>query len=251
MKVSIITISLNSANTIRETIESVLCQTYANIEYIIIDGKSTDGTMDIVRSYEPIFEGRLKYISEPDKGLYDALNKGLLMTTGNIIGCLHSDDYFSSPDILSIVAVTFEKHSVDAIYGDIHFVSKSNSNKVLRKYSSRLFSRSLMRLGFMPAHPSFYFKRTCIEKYGLYNTSYKIGGDFELLLRYIFIYQIKTIYLPVNFVTMRTGGISTGGLSSHKIIMTEHLRAFRENGVYTNRFLLSLRYLYKLTEFRF
>lgn len=250
MTVSIITICYNSEKNIASAIESVLSQSYKQIEYIVVDGNSTDGTVDKIKEYEPLFNGRMKWISENDNGLYDALNKGLSMATGDIVGCLHSDDFFSSPDILSDIVETFQLHPFEAVCGDVHFVSHTNLKKVVRKCSSRIFKRSLMRFGLIPAHPTIYMKRSCYEQYGLYNISYKIGGDFELLLRYIFIHRIKIVYLPKCFVTMRTGGISTSGLSSHKTIMKEHLRAFKENEIYTNRFFLSLRYLYKLTELR-
>lgn len=248
MKVSIITAAYNAEKTIEDTIKSILKQSYTDIEYIIVDGCSKDRTVDIIKKYEPEFKGRLKWISEKDKGIYDAMNKGIRMATGDIIGILNSDDFFTSDDIISTVNETFEKHNPDAIYGDIHFVNDSNLNKTVRYYSSKIFRRGLMRFGFIPAHPSFYIKRECFGKFGLYNTSYKIAADFEFLLRTIFIGNIKTIYVPKDFVTMRTGGASTSGISSHRLIMKEHLRAFKENNVFTNRFLLSMRYIYKIFE---
>lgn len=248
MKISIITASYNSSKTIKDSIISVLKQTYADIEYIIIDGGSKDGTVDIIKKYEPEFNGRLKWISEKDKGIYDAMNKGIGMATGEIVGILNSDDFFTSEDVISEVNSTFEKYNPDAVYGDIHFVNDDNLEKSVRYYSSKIFRRGLMRLGFMPAHPSFYIKRECFEKFGLYNTSYKIAADFEFLLRTIYIGRIKTKYIEKDFVTMRTGGASTSGINSHKLIMKEHLRAFKENNVYTNVLILSMRYVYKVFE---
>lgn len=248
MKISIITATYNSEATVKDTIESVLKQTYSDIEYIIVDGGSKDGTMDIVRHYEPEFGGRMKWISEKDKGIYDAMNKGIRMATGDVIGILNSDDFYTSDNVLEQINMTFEKDNVDAVYADIHFVDDSDLNKTVRYYSSKVFRRGLMRLGFMPAHPSFYIKKVCFDKIGLYNTSYRIAADFEFLLRAIFINRIKTKYIEEDFVTMRTGGVSTSGLSSHKLIMKEHLRAFKENKIYTNRLLLSLRYVYKIGE---
>ena len=246
--ITIITVTYNSESTINDTIISVLNQSYNDIEYIIVDGCSKDRTVDIIKEYEPKFKGRLKWISEKDKGIYDAMNKGIRMATGDIIGILNSDDFFTSNDVISTVYETFEKYNPDAIYGDIHFVNDSNLNKTVRYYSSKIFRRELMRFGFMPAHPSFYIKRECFDKFGLYNTSYKIAADFEFLLRTIFIGNIKTIYIPKDFVTMRTGGASTSGMSSHRLIMKEHLRAFKENSIFTNRILLSMRYIYKIIE---
>ena len=162
MKVSIITAAYNAEKTIEDTIKSILKQSYTDIEYIIVDGCSKDRTVDIIKKYEPEFKGRLKWISEKDKGIYDAMNKGIRMATGDIIGILNSDDFFTSDDIISTVNETFEKHNPDAIYGDIHFVNDSNLNKTVRYYSSKIFRRGLMRFGFIPAHPSFYIKRESI-----------------------------------------------------------------------------------------
>lgn len=249
MKISLITITYNSEKTLADTIQSVLNQTYPNIEYIIIDGASKDNTVSIIKEYEPYFKGRMKWISEPDKGLYDAMSKGIRMATGNIVGILNSDDFFTVKEVLQNVANAFlQDVKLDAVYGDVHFVHPSNLNKCVRYYSSKVFKRSLMKLGFMPAHPSFYIRRECFDKYGLYKTDYKIAADFEFLLRVIYKEKIKTQYLPIDMVTMRTGGASTSGLESHKRIMKEHLRAFRENGIYTNSLLLSLRYIYKVQE---
>ena len=249
MKISLITITFNSAKTLSDTIKSVFKQTYPDIEYIIVDGASKDNTIAIIKNYEYVFKDKIKWISEPDKGLYDAMNKGIQMATGDVIGILNSDDFFTSNHILQQVSDAFEKNNnIDAVYGDIHFVNPNNLEKCVRYYSSKVFKRSLMRLGFMPAHPSFYMRKACFEKYGLYKTDYKIAADFEFLLRVIFKYKIRTQYIPVDMVTMRTGGASTSGIKSHIKIMKEHLRAFRENGIYTNIFMLSLRYLYKIGE---
>ena len=249
MKISLITVTYNSGDVLRCAIESVLRQTYPDIEYIIVDGASKDNTPDIIRAYEPKFNGRMRWISEPDHGLYDAMNKGIRMATGDVIGILNSDDFFTSDDVLQKVAEGFADNEVDAVYGDIHFVHADDLNRCVRYYSSKIFRRGLMRLGFIPAHPSFYCRRECFEKYGGYKTDYKIAADFDLLLRFIFVHRIRIKYLPMDMVTMRLGGASTSGLKSRMTGMKEHLRSFRENGVKTNRFLLSLRYFYKVTEY--
>lgn len=248
MKISVITACFNSDSTLRDTIESVLRQTYHDIEYIIVDGGSKDDTMEIVRSYEPIFDGRMRWISEPDKGIYDAMNKGLAMATGDVIGILNSDDFFTSNDILDQVAKTMTNLEIEAVYGDIHFVNDDDLTKCVRYYSSKQFRRWQMRMGFMPAHPSFYCRRSVYEKYGLFDPSFRISGDFELMLRLLFIYNIKTQYLPLDFVTMRTGGASTSGLKSYRQRLKENSRIFKKNGVYSNYILESFRYLYKLGE---
>ena len=246
MKISVITTAYNSSSTIRDTIESVLAQDYADFEHIIIDGNSTDDTFEIIKSYEPRYGGRLRYISEPDKGIYDAMNKGIEMAKGEVIGMLNSDDFFSSSEVLSNVAK--EIGELDGVYGDIHFVNPADLTKSVRKYSSKSFSTSKMKMGFMPAHPSFYCRKKVFDKVGLYDTSFKIAADFEFLLRALYIHGIKTKYIPLDFVTMRTGGISTSGLQSHKKILLEHLKAYRKNGVKSNPFLEGMRYAFKLGE---
>lgn len=247
-KISLITVTFNSDKTLRDTINSVLKQTYTNIEYIVVDGLSKDNTMDIVREYEPQFEGRMKWISEKDKGLYDAMNKGVRMATGDVVGILNSDDFFTANDVLEKVAAGFDEQT-DAVYGDLHYVHPDDLQHSVRYYSSKIFKRNLMRMGFIPAHPTFYCRRECFDKFGYYKTDYKIAADFDLLLRFIYVNRIRTKYLPMDMVTMRTGGASTNGLKSRMGGMNEHLRSLRENGVKSNRFILSLRYFYKITEY--
>ena len=245
MKISIITATYNSASTLRSTIMSVFQQTYADYEYIIIDGKSKDETIEIIKEYERNFHGRMKWISEKDYGIYDAMNKGISLATGDIIGILNSDDFFTSDDVLETVAKTFKKYDVDAVYGDIHFVNDNNLKKCVRYYSSKIFRPSLMRFGLMPAHPSLYLKKNAINKIGFYDTSFKIAADFDFLLRAFCIHKISAKYIEKDFVTMRTGGASTANLRSRWIIMKEHLKSCNNNHIYTNVFLLSLRYFYK------
>ena len=248
MKISIITATYNSAKTVRDTLESVLRQTFSNYEYIIKDGGSKDDTLEIVKNYAPKFGERLKVISEPDQGIYDAMNKGVQMATGDVIGILNSDDFYTSDDALQVIADAFANNDIDATYGDIHFVNDDDLSKRVRYYSSAVFRRSFMRFGLMPAHPSFYCKKAVYEKYGAFDTSYKVAADFENLLRIIYVGNIKTKYIPKDFVTMRTGGASTAGLSSRTQIMKDHLRALKTNGIYSNVVLLSLRYIYKMYE---
>ncbi len=248
MKISVITATFNSGKTVRDTIESVLRQTYKDIEYIIVDGKSQDNTMEIVRSYEPQFGGRMRYISEHDKGIYDAMNKGIAMATGDVVGILNSDDFYTSPDILEQVVKVMIDTEIDAVYGDVHYVDENKVDQCVRYYSSRLFHRSWMRFGFMPAHPSFYCRRKVYERFGAFDLSYKVAADFENLLRLIFVHRIRTTYTPKDFVTMRTGGASSSGLRSHRQIMHDHLCALRKNGVYSNLLFLCIRYPYKIFE---
>lgn len=265
IKISIITATYNSGKTLRDTLESVLRQSYKEYEYIIVDGASKDETLDIIKEYEPKFEGRMHWRSESDKGLYDAMNKGIGRATGEVVGILNSDDFYTSDEVLSTVADCFRKdNTLDAVYGDVHYVDEYDTTKLVRYYSSRPFRRSWMRMGFMPAHPSFYCRKATYQRNKLegskivgfkgnpdvayFNTTYKIAADFEILLRMIFVNNIKIQYIPMDFVTMRTGGASSSGVSSHKQINKDQVRALKENGVYSNYFLLSLRYLYKIGE---
>lgn len=248
--ISIITATYNSAETINDTIKSVLCQTNKDFEYIIVDGGSTDETIDIVKSYESEFSGRLKWVSEKDKGIYDAMNKGIKMASGDIIGILNSDDYYTSDDILQTIADAFKCQNVDAIYGDIHFIKDGVPDKCVRYYSSRLFSPFWLRFGFMPAHPSFYCKRDVFDKSGLYRLDYKIGSDYEMMVRLFRKYKISSRYVPKDFVTMRTGGASSSNLNSRLTLIKEDVRACRDNGIYTNELFVCLKFLYKIFEFR-
>lgn len=265
IKISIITATLNSASTLRDTFDSILRQNYTNYELIVKDGGSTDATLAICQEYETRFKGRMRVISDKDTGIYDAMNKGISAASGDIVGLLNSDDFYTADDILHTVVENFNQHpDIDALYADIHYVKDSNITRTTRYYSSRLFRRSWMRMGFMPAHPSFYCRKTTYEKFKLgelsqcdalgnpykifFNPSYKVAGDFENLLRMIFNGRIKTHYISRDFVTMRTSGASSSGLISHKNIHREQLRAFKENGVYSNHFLIMLRYVYKIAE---
>lgn len=247
MKISIITATYNSAATIRDCIQSVNSQTYNNIEHIIIDGASKDNTLEIINN----LPNRVtKIVSEPDKGIYDAMNKGIKAATGDVIGILNSDDFFTSDNIIEIVVENFKNCDIDALYGDVHFVNPDDITKSVRYYSSAIFKPSLFRFGFMPAHPSFYMKRECYEKYGLYSLDYKIASDYDLLIRYLHREKIKYKYINKDFVTMRTGGVSTENFNSIVTLNKEIVRACKKYGIYTNLFILSFKYLYKLLELR-
>lgn len=246
MKISIITVCFNSEKYLKNTIESVLSQDYSNVEYILVDGNSKDKTKNIIKEYEPLFEGRMKWVSESDNGLYDAMNKGIKMATGDVIGILNSDDFFTSNDIISNVAQTFTNdNDLEVVYGDIHFVNPNNLDKCVRYYSSSIFRPSLLRLGFMPAHPSMYIKRDCFEKYGYYSLDYKIAADFDMVVRFIHTHKAKCKYLKLDFVTMRTGGESANRMLLNK----ETVLACKRNGIRTNIFILSLKYFYKIFEY--
>lgn len=250
MKISIITASYNRGKTIRHTVESVLRQTYPDFEYIVVDGGSTDNSIDIVKEYQVAFKGRLKWISERDKGIYDAMNKGIRMATGDVVGILNSDDFYTDENVLQTVADNFMNYSVDAVYGDIHFVHDADLSKCVRYYSSRLFSPFWLRFGFMPAHPSFYCKKEVYDKVGLYRLDYKIGADYEMMVRLFKKHKIVAKYIAKDFVTMRTGGASNSNVRSRLTLIKEDVKACRDNGLYTNSLLVCLKYLYKIFEFR-
>lgn len=254
-KISLVTVTWNSARTIEDTLRSVVGQTYGNIEHIVVDGGSSDATMDIIRKYAAQYRSRgleLKWISERDNGIYDAMNKGISLTSGDVVGILNSDDFFTSPTVVERVSDEFKSISqteeLDAVYGDIHYVNPDRLNKCVRYYSSKAFSRAKMRMGFMPAHPSFYCRRELYQKFGMFDTSFRIAADFELLLRFIYLHRIHTKYLPMDFVTMRTGGTSTSGIAVHRKIYSEHMRAYKKNQIYSNFFMEATRYLYKVIE---
>jgi len=248
MKISLVTATYNSSATIAATLDSVLAQTYKDIEYWIIDGSSIDSTMEIVSNYEPLFNGRLHYLSEPDKGLYDAMNKGLSLCTGDVVGFLNSDDHYTSDDILEMVAEKI--NDVDAVYGDVHFVRAVEPSNVIRYYSSAMFRPFWLRFGFMPAHPSFYARREIYEKVGGFSLDYKIAADFELMVRLFYVHKIKTRYVKKDFVTMLTGGMSTRSMANRILITKEDVKACRQNGLYTNILMVSCKYLYKVFEFK-
>ena len=246
MKISIITIVYNNRETIADAIESVLGQTYPDVEYIVVDGQSTDGTVEVVQGYGNRIT---KFVSEKDHGLYDAINKGISMATGEVIGLLHSDDIFYSPESLSRVAEAFKKYDTDSIYADLHYVQKADTAKVVRNWVSGNYKRENFLLGWMPPHPTFYVKREVYQRLGLYNTSFKSAADYELMLRYLYKHNISTTYLPEVLVRMRVGGKSNVTLKNRIRANQEDYQAWRINGLnppFYTRFLKPLR---KLVQF--
>lgn len=247
MKVSIVTATYNSAATIADTLRSVLEQTYADIEYWIIDGASTDQTLAIVHAWEARFGGRLHLVSEPDHGIYDAMNKGIERCTGDIVGLLNSDDFLTSPTVIAQLVAAFETDSsVQAVYGDVHYVHPSDLHRCVRYYSGRLYRPSLAPYGFMPPHPSLYVRRSVYLSYGLYPTHYRISADFEFITRILYCHRLPYRYLHLDVVTMRTGGASTDSLSSRQLGTLEDLQACRELGVPTNRLKIYMKYVFKV-----
>lgn len=245
MKVSIITVVFNNALTIRTTIESVLNQTYKDIEYIIIDGASTDQTLEQIKLYSNKID---HIVSEPDKGMYDAMNKGIKLASGDIVGILNADDFFCDDKVIQKLVDVFVKDKIDAVYGDIQFVNPSNLNKIVRYYSSKRFNPLKFKYGFMPAHPSFYVKREFFEKLGYYKEDYLIASDYELLIRFLYNKEIKYKYIEMPFVTMRTGGVSNKSLKNRFVLNKEIIRACKENGIDTNSLKIYSKYFRKVFE---
>ncbi len=245
MKISIITVCYNAEKTIEDTIKSVLDQNYDDVEYIIIDGASTDKTVDIITKYKD----KLSYfISEPDKGIYDAMNKGILMATGDIVGVLNSDDFYADSNVLSTIANVFKEKKVDSVFADLVYIRPENLNKIVRYYSSRRFYPEKFVYGWMPAHPTFFVRRVIYEKYGLFKTDYKIAADYELLVRFLYRHRISYYYLNKVLIKMRTGGVSTKNLKSNWILNKEIVRACSENGIKTNLVKISFKYFKKIFE---
>ena len=246
MRVSIITAVRNAERTVGGALESVQRQTWPDVEHIVVDGLSTDGTMDVVRRHS----ARLaKVVSERDAGIYDAFNKGLKLATGEVVAFLNADDVYTSPDIVEAVQEVFARTQTSAVFGDVEFVRPEDPGRVVRHYSSERFHPRRLRYGWMPAHPSLFLRRRLIEQFGGFDASYRIAGDFELVARLFGRERIDFEYLPRVFVTMRTGGASTRGIRSTLTINREILRACRQNGIDTNRALLWMRFPAKLMEY--
>jgi glycosyltransferase involved in cell wall biosynthesis len=251
MKISIITTTYNSIQTLRDTISSVLAQDYADLEYIIVDGASTDGTREIIEESEAHFGNRLHWLSELDKGIYDAMNKGIAMATGEIVGIINSDDFYHRRDVIDRVVEAFQNKDIQAVYGDVRFVHPNNLDRTVRYYSSKNFSPKRFRYGFMPAHPTFFTYRKYFEAFGYYKTDYRIAADYELLIRFLYIHRLRVQYLPFDFMKMRTGGASTASIKSNLLLNKEIVRACKENGIWTCLPLLSMKYIIKIFELVF
>ena len=248
-KISIIVATFNSAETVADTLESILRQTYQNFEVVLCDGASKDNTLEVVSRYQERFGERLRVVSEPDKGIYDAMNKGIDRSTGDVIGILNSDDFYTSDNILDSIAKAFKVVPLlEAVYGDVHYVKPTNLKRPVRYYCSRWFRPRYMRMGFMPAHPSFYCVRELYSTYGKYNLDYKIAADFDQLFRLLFVHRVRAVYLNKDFVTMRTGGASNSGIKSHLQIMKDHARSIRSHGIPVFYSLFAIRYIYKCLE---
>ncbi|MDX1760559.1 MAG: glycosyltransferase family 2 protein [Christiangramia sp.] len=246
MKVSIITATYNSASNISTAINSLNTQSSFDIEWVVIDGASKDDTVKIIND---TFSGNLKMTSENDKGIYDALNKGIKKATGDIIGFLHSDDLLASGDIVKEVADIFQHNDVDGVYGDLQYVAKEDTSKIIRYWKSQNFTPSLLLRGWMPAHPTLFLKRDVYKKHGLFNLDYNIAADYDLMLRIFRDNSLKFYYLPKVITKMRVGGASNRSLKNIKSKSLEDYKALKANGIKYPIKVLAYKNLSKLNQF--
>jgi glycosyltransferase involved in cell wall biosynthesis len=240
LKISIITVCYNSSSFIRSAIESVFNQSHSDIEYIIIDGRSNDGTIDIVNEYA----GRIAHVvSESDKGIYDAMNKGITLATGNVIGILNSDDFYPHSEVIAeVVREMVQNPAADLVLGNVDFVYPDDLFKPVRFYSSFKFALWKMRFGFMPAHPGAFIKRSAYDKIGQYKIDYKIGADFDMFVRMLVVARLPYVKLNKTLMRMRVGGVSTSGIKSYAISTNEILRSLKENQIYSNVLMVLMRF---------
>lgn len=246
MKISIVTVAFNAATTIADTLHSVASQTHTEVEHIVIDGASTDGTQDIIARHASHIT---QFISEADSGIYDAMNKGLGLATGEVIGFLNADDVYADNSVLQRVAEIMAQNDVDAVFGDAEFVNPARPARRVRRYRSDHFRPDRIAWGWMPAHPSLFLRRKVYARFGNFKTDYRIAGDFELVARIFHDGTLKYRHVPEVWVRMRTGGISTGGWRSTVLLNREVLRACRENHIPTNLPKILSKYPAKLFEF--
>lgn len=245
MKISIITATFNSAATLADTLRSVAEQNYRGVEHIIVDGGSTDQTLSIVNSFPHIH----KVVSEKDLGIYDAMNKGISMANGEVIGILNSDDVYTHPGVLSKVASAFENETIDVVYGDLQYVDEKNPRKVTRTWKAGAFRKSAFYFGWMPPHPTFFVRKKVYEKVGLFDISLRSAADYELMLRILLKNGLKPFYLPEILVKMRTGGYSNASFQNRYKANKEDRLAWKMNGLKPYFFTLYLKPILKIKQF--
>jgi glycosyltransferase involved in cell wall biosynthesis len=245
MKISVITVSFNSAATIGDTLSSLAEQSWPDIEHLVIDGGSTDATLEIVRRSGTRLA---RLVSERDGGIYDAMNKGVAAATGDIIGFLNADDRYAHKEVLRDVANAMASDDIDAVFGDVAYFRSENPNAVVRRYRSARFRPDRIAWGWMPAHPSLFVRRELFERIGLFSTEFRIAGDFEWIARAFGDGSIRYRYLPEILVRMRIGGVSTGGWRNTALLNREVIRACRANGIQTNWLKVLSKYPAKMIE---
>lgn len=247
MKVTIITVTLNSERFLEDCIKSVISQDYPDIEHIVVDGKSKDGTLAIIDKYK---DHIAQWVSEKDRGMYDAINTGMEMATGDIIGTLNSDDMLASPDVISAIVKTFCQTGSDVVYGDLLYVHPVRTDQVIRVWNGLPYKRSRFRYGWMPAHPTFYFRRSLLEKNGDYETHYFSAADYEFMCRYLYRFKSSAAYLPKLVVRMRHGGMSNSNIYRRLRANRRDYLAMKRNGVPFAFFVSLLKPLIKLHQYK-
>lgn len=243
-KISIITVAYNAQNTIERCINSVFGQKFKNVEYIIIDGGSTDGTCRIIENYREKID---VFISEPDKGIYDAMNKGLALATGDVIGTINADDFFADDNVLYDIARVFSEQNTQILYGDLDYIDPSD--KVIRKWRSGRYSRGMFNWGWMPPHPTFYCKKSLFDKLGVYKLDYGSAGDYELMLRFIHLNDIDAYYLNKVLIKMVVGGVSNKSLGNRVQAMRFDLKAMRNNNIFLPMVTILFKPIRKIAQF--
>lgn len=246
MKVSIITATYNSAENIATALKSIASQSYLNIEWVVIDGGSSDNTLEIIKGN---YNRDLKIISEKDKGIYDALNKGVELASGDIIGFVHSDDFLASPETISEMVQTFKNRNVDGVYGDLEYVSKTDISKRIRFWKSEQFFSKLLRKGWMPAHPTLFLRTKVYQKHGHFNLKYRIAADYDFILRVFSDSSLSFKYMPEVLMKMRVGGASNRSLKNIKLKSMEDLRALKNNKITNPYGVLLQKNLSKISQF--
>lgn len=246
MKISVITVCYNSAKTLERCLRSVSEQDYHHVEHVVVDGGSSDGSADILE----VYRRRLAHlVIEPDNGIYDAMNKGLELASGNVICFLNSDDYYSTPKVLSQVATIMQAQKLDALLGDVIFFREGAPQRIVRRYRSDRFTPNRLSWGWMPAHPALFFTSEVVRRVGKFKIDYRIAGDFEFIIRAFYGQKLRYKHIAEVFVHMQIGGASTGGWRSMMLVNQEVIRACRENGLRTNILKILLKYPEKLMEF--
>lgn len=246
MRVSIITAVLNNIETIEECIFSIANQSYDSIEHIVIDGGSKDRTLEVLRKHE---NSIAELISEPDNGIYDAMNKGIRKASGDVIGILNADDIYANNRVIEKVADMFMQNKVDSCYGDLQYVDKNKPERVIRYWKSSAYREGLFYKGWMPPHPTFFVKRKIYEKYGYFDTSFNIAADYELMLRFLEKYKISTFYIPEVLIKMRLGGMSNRSLKNLFIKSSEDYRAWKVNDLKGSFYTILLKNISKIPQF--
>jgi glycosyltransferase involved in cell wall biosynthesis len=246
MKVSIITVTYNSADTIEDTIKSVASQDYPNIEYLVIDGESSDQTLELLSKYKDTIS---QLVSEKDQGMYDALNKGIELASGDVIGILNSDDIYTDSQVVSDMVEVLQTENADAAYADLVYVDRENLNQQKRYWKAKKYRPNYFKWGWMPPHPTFFVKKDCYKQYGKFNLNLYSAADYELMLRFIHKHQIKLAYLPRVIVKMREGGLSNTNLLSRIRGNQEDRKAWRINGLTPNKLTFFLKPFRKILQF--